>query len=44
MLSLEGLSHSEIAEVLDITENNVGVRLYRARAALEKMLTPEGAR
>jgi RNA polymerase sigma-70 factor (ECF subfamily) len=44
MLSLEGLSHSEIAEVLDITENNVGVRLHRARAALEKMLTPEGAR
>jgi RNA polymerase sigma-70 factor, ECF subfamily len=38
MLSLEGLTYAEIAAVLDITENNVGVRLHRARAALEKML------
>jgi RNA polymerase sigma factor (sigma-70 family) len=33
-LSLEGLSRAEIAEVLGITENNVGVRLNRARRAL----------
>lgn len=39
MLSLEGLSYEEIAEVLDITENNVGVRLHRARATLERELT-----
>lgn len=38
MLSLEGLSYAEIAEVMDITENNVGVRLHRARAALEELL------
>jgi RNA polymerase sigma factor (sigma-70 family) len=34
MLMLEGLSQREIAEVLGITENNVAVRLARARAAL----------
>lgn len=35
-LSLEGLSRAEIAEVLGITENNVGVRLNRARRALRE--------
>ena len=34
LLLLEELSHAEIAEVLGITENNVAVRLTRARAAL----------
>jgi RNA polymerase sigma factor (sigma-70 family) len=38
MLSLEGLSHREIAEVLGITENNVAVRLSRARTTLGRML------
>ena len=33
-LSLEGLSHREIADILGITENNAGVRLTRARRAL----------
>jgi RNA polymerase sigma-70 factor (ECF subfamily) len=33
-LFLEDLSHAEIAEVLGLTENNVGVRLNRARKAL----------
>jgi len=37
-LSLEGLSHTEIAEVLGITENNVGVRMNRAREALARLL------
>ena len=31
VLMLEGLSHAEVAEVLGITENNVAVRLTRAR-------------
>jgi RNA polymerase sigma-70 factor (ECF subfamily) len=34
-LMLEGLSHAEIAEVVGITENNVAVRLNRARKALK---------
>src|SRR5271163_417407 len=34
-LMLEGLSHAEIAEVTGITENNVAVRLTRARKALK---------
>jgi RNA polymerase sigma factor (sigma-70 family) len=38
MLLLEELSHAEIAEVLGITENNVGVRLNRARKALKEAL------
>lgn len=38
MLALEDLSTAEIAEVLGITENNAGVRLHRARAALKKAL------
>jgi RNA polymerase sigma factor (sigma-70 family) len=35
MLMLEDLSQAEIAEVLGITENNVAVRLNRARNALK---------
>ena len=38
MLSLEGLSHREVAEVVGTTENNVAVRLSRARAALRERL------
>lgn len=38
LLSLEGLSHAEIAEILGITESNVAVRLNRARKALKEAL------
>jgi len=38
VLMLEGLSHAEMAEVLGTTENNVGVRLTRAKAALKQAL------
>ena len=34
-LMLEGLSHAEMSEVVGITENNVAVRLNRARKALK---------
>ena len=37
-LSLEGLSGAEIADVLGIRENNVHVRLSRARRALQEAL------
>jgi RNA polymerase sigma factor (sigma-70 family) len=40
-LLLEGLSHREIADVLGTTENNVGVRASRARAALRVLLQKE---
>jgi RNA polymerase sigma-70 factor (ECF subfamily) len=35
VLMLEGLTHAEIADVTGITENNVAVRLTRARKALK---------
>ncbi|HZP23878.1 MAG TPA: RNA polymerase sigma factor [Terriglobales bacterium] len=38
VLMLEGLSHAEMAEVLGISENNVAVRLNRARSALKQTL------
>jgi RNA polymerase sigma factor (sigma-70 family) len=38
MMTLEELSQAEIADVLGITENNVGVRLNRARKALKELL------
>ena len=38
-LCLEGLSGAEMAAVLGITENNVGVRLLRARRALREELS-----
>ncbi len=38
VLMLEGLSHAEIAEVIGVTENNVAVRLTRARKALKDVL------
>ena len=37
-LSLEGLGYAEIAEVLGISETNVGARLSRARQILREML------
>ena len=37
-LALEGLSYAEIAEVLGLSEANVGVRLNRAKAALRALL------
>lgn len=41
-LTLEGLSQREIAEVLELAENVVGVRLHRARKLLrERLLEPE---
>jgi len=38
VLMLEGLSHAEIGEVLGITENNVAVRLTRARKTLKQAM------
>ncbi len=37
-LVLEGLSYAEIADVLGITETNVGARLTRARQMLRRLL------
>jgi len=37
MLHLDDLSHRQIAEVLGITENNVGVKLNRAKKALSAL-------
>jgi RNA polymerase sigma-70 factor (ECF subfamily) len=37
-LTLEGLSYREIADVVGITDNNVAVRLTRARALLARMM------
>lgn len=37
-LLLEGMSHREIADVLGTTENNVGVRIHRARSAERVLL------
>ena len=38
ILALEELSHAQIAEVLGISESNVGVRVSRAKAQLKKIL------
>ena len=38
VLALEDLDYGEIAAVLGISENNVGVRLNRARAQLKQLL------
>jgi transcriptional regulator len=40
VLMLEGFSYAEIGEVLGITENNVAVRLSRARKALKHARSP----
>jgi RNA polymerase sigma-70 factor (ECF subfamily) len=41
-LTLEGLTPREIADVLGITENNVAVRLSRARGLLRDLLAGRG--
>jgi RNA polymerase sigma-70 factor (ECF subfamily) len=42
-LTLEGMSYAEIAEVLGISETNVGVRLTRSRDMLRTLLrSPDG--
>jgi RNA polymerase sigma-70 factor (ECF subfamily) len=38
MLHLDGLSYRETAEVLGISESNVGVKLTRARKALADLM------
>jgi RNA polymerase sigma-70 factor (ECF subfamily) len=38
ILTLEGLSRAEAGEILGITDNNVAVRLTRARAELSRLL------
>lgn len=38
VLTLEGLTNTEIADIVGITENNVAVRLTRARAELARLL------
>lgn len=37
---IEGYDTTEVAELLEISESNVKVRLHRARAALKKLLEP----
>jgi RNA polymerase sigma-70 factor (ECF subfamily) len=43
LLTLEGLSNREVADVIGISEGNVAVRLTRARARLRELLTGAGA-
>jgi RNA polymerase sigma factor (sigma-70 family) len=38
VLTLEGLTNAEVADIVGTTENNVAVRLTRARAALSRAL------
>lgn len=37
---IEGYDTAEVAELLDISESNVKVRLHRARSALKKIIEP----
>lgn len=41
LFDIEGLSHAEIADILDITIDNAKVRLHRARAELKIILKNE---
>jgi RNA polymerase sigma-70 factor (ECF subfamily) len=41
-LTLDGLSRAEISEVLGISQNNVAVRLTRARARLRELMARQG--
>lgn len=38
VLTLEGLTNAEVAEIVGISENNVAVRMTRARAELSRLL------
>jgi RNA polymerase sigma-70 factor (ECF subfamily) len=38
LMHLDGLSYDQMAEVLDITPNNVGVRIHRVRAKLAALM------
>jgi len=38
VLALEGISHADIADIVGITENNVAVRLSRARTTLSRLM------
>lgn len=40
-MQLDGRSYREMAEVLGITESNIGVKLHRIRKALARSLTEE---
>jgi RNA polymerase sigma-70 factor (ECF subfamily) len=40
ILSLEGMSHQEIGDVVGASANAVGVRLHRGRATLTKAMNP----
>lgn len=42
-LALEGFSHKEIADTLDISENNAMVRFSRAKTALRDLMTRSNA-
>ena len=39
-MRLEGFDHMEIAEVIGITSNNVGVKLHRIKTRLTELLQP----
>jgi RNA polymerase sigma-70 factor (ECF subfamily) len=41
LLHLDDLPHRQIAEILGITENNVGVKLNRAKQALTRLMQGE---
>ena len=43
-LALEGLSYGEIADVMGLSESNVGARLTRARQMLRRLVTPNDTR
>jgi DNA-directed RNA polymerase specialized sigma24 family protein len=40
VLKLEGLPQRDIADVLGISENNVAVRMTRARQTLRRLIQP----
>ena len=44
VLTLEGMSPAEVAEIVGITQNNVAVRLTRARSALQRLMRDGGDR